>query len=414
MKQGPDGPFNDPRPIRYAAHLDRCIYQYYSALLNAKYNELTADLGIGDSAIAYRTNMKGKSNCDFALRAFSAMREMGDCFVCAGDFKSFFETLDHGYLKGQVRRLFDGGLIPDDYYHVLKGATKYSVWDIKDLLSYHGLPYSKSGIKRLNQRDRVLEPGVFRRLAKSFVTRPWKDNGGAGIPQGLPISGVLANIYMLEFDKAMCDAAESAGGLYMRYSDDFIFIAPSVGSFAEICQTLNQLCDGVPKLELHPDKTQKYILRDGVAYLTDESLTVAEGERSTRIDYLGFAFDGKVVRLRQKTIWRFYRRMYRRISSIYRWKYMPGKKRVDKLYLDFSDWGRVPWGNIKVRHRVGDGGRSGNFLSYAERAQAAFPSDPISEDVAQHKRKIRNRVKRIREKKFGEKGRYARFGKRKK
>ena len=59
------------------------------------------------------------------------MRDLEACFAYAGDFEDFFETLDHAYLKKQVRRLFPGGAIPDDYYHVLKNATRHSVWDIR-------------------------------------------------------------------------------------------------------------------------------------------------------------------------------------------------------------------------------------------------------------------------------------------
>ena len=62
MKLDGDGKFrNHPRPIKYAAHLDRCIYQYDSGLLNERYNDLAARIGIGDCAVAYRTNLKGQS-----------------------------------------------------------------------------------------------------------------------------------------------------------------------------------------------------------------------------------------------------------------------------------------------------------------------------------------------------------------
>ena len=49
------------RPICYASHMDRCIYQYYSKILNEIYNERTLEEGIDDCAIAYRDN-KNKSN----------------------------------------------------------------------------------------------------------------------------------------------------------------------------------------------------------------------------------------------------------------------------------------------------------------------------------------------------------------
>ena len=43
------------RDICYAAHIDRCIYQYYSFLLNALYNERVRKDGTSAAAVAYRT-----------------------------------------------------------------------------------------------------------------------------------------------------------------------------------------------------------------------------------------------------------------------------------------------------------------------------------------------------------------------
>lgn len=63
-------PHRDPRPIRYAAHLDRCIYQYYTALLNDLYNIRAYNAGIDGVSIAYRTNHAGMSNCNYAREAF--------------------------------------------------------------------------------------------------------------------------------------------------------------------------------------------------------------------------------------------------------------------------------------------------------------------------------------------------------
>lgn len=392
MKSDRHGKFcNHPRPVKYAAHLDRCIYQYYSGLLNMRYNDLAAKIGISDCAVAYRTNLKGQSNCDFALRAFTKMRNLGTCFVYAGDFEDFFETLDHAYLKKQVRRLFTGGEIPDDYYHVLKNATRHSVWDIGKLLDYYDLPYTKSGVKRLNKRGRLLSADEFKNMVRDSVERPWKENGEKGVPQGLPISGTLANIYMLEFDEAVKTVADKHNGLYMRYSDDFILVMPNETGFAEGKEEFSRLARTMPSLRIHPRKTHSYRMNADEVSLLD-----FEGESKCAIDYLGFSFDGVSVRLRQRTIGRFYKRMYRRIGRLYKWRYGPGKKRVDSLYLDFSDWGRHPKRNAEVRKRVGNKSGHGNFLSYVDRAQSAFVDDPISVDVKNHKRKIRKRARRVR------------------
>ena len=46
------------RDICYASHIDRCIYQYYSFLLNSLYNKRVEYNGISDVAVAYRICIK--------------------------------------------------------------------------------------------------------------------------------------------------------------------------------------------------------------------------------------------------------------------------------------------------------------------------------------------------------------------
>lgn len=48
-----------------------------------------------------------------------------------------------------------------------------------------------------------------------------------GIPQGSPISGMLANLYMLEVDKNINELVKAYCGFYMRYSDDFMVVLPN-------------------------------------------------------------------------------------------------------------------------------------------------------------------------------------------
>lgn len=381
-----------PRPICYAAHMDRCIYQYYGALLNDRYNECAVARGVDDASIAYRTNHPGMSNCEYAERAFSRIRQHAECFICTGDFQSFFETLDHQCLKRSVRQLFDSDTIPDDYYHVLKAATHYSVCDIKDLLTFHQLPHSKTGIDRLNRKSRVLSPLELRQRARHLFKSPWKENGGQGIPQGLPISGVLANIYMIDFDEAMVDAAKEVGGLYLRYSDDFILVSPSLGGFRTLQQALQKQVLQLPTLALHPKKTKRYYYSGGCVRRLNEDLSFGE-DSGNAIAYLGFTFDGREVRLRQSTIGKFYRKTYGRVKRAFRYE-RPSRKRVNQLYIDSSDWGRYPSRNKLVRKRCEREKARGNFLSYANRAARTFPKDPILRDTRKHKRKIRARSRR--------------------
>ena len=392
-------PITDPRPISYAAHKDRCIYQYYASWLNIIYNEKVRDSGIDQSAIAYRTNKPGTSTCDFAERLFSYVRKSGPCWVLTGDFRHFFDTVDHQYLVEQVRTLFPGGMIPEDMFRVIRSAMRYSYIDIRDLLDYYGLPFSVSGIKRLNNKKCVMGPAHFRRFVKSKIHVPWREKGEIGIPQGLPISGVLANIHLMDFDTCLAAFAEAHGGIYMRYCDDFaIAILEGTASPRFLLDSLLGFVAGIPGLAIHSSKTKmfKYDNR-GLCKVNMQTLEPFPAG-GAQINYLGFSFDGRSVRLRQQTIGRFYRKTYRRVKTTFGRRRQPGKRKVELLYLQSSSRGKNPHGNAKVRAKLGYGNKHGNFHTYVERAQGVFPDDPISRDTKRRKRKIRARSEAVRRK----------------
>ena len=120
------------RNIKYAAHLDSWIFRYYAYLINEQYNKRVLEDGLNSASVAYRSNL-GKNNIHFAYEAFSFIREKQDCFVIIGDFKDFFDGLDHSYLKKQLKALLGVQNLSKDYYNVFKAVTQYSYVDIEKL-----------------------------------------------------------------------------------------------------------------------------------------------------------------------------------------------------------------------------------------------------------------------------------------
>ena len=104
-----------------------------------------------------------------------------------GDFTNFFDNLDHLYLKQQLCQLLGVCQLPDDYYAVYKSVTKYCKWDLNDLLTLNHL----KSHEELNKKDRVLSPYDFRKYKHAFLQ---KNPNAYGIPQGSPISALLANV----------------------------------------------------------------------------------------------------------------------------------------------------------------------------------------------------------------------------
>ena len=198
-----DGKKGEPkkRQIYYAAHIDGWIYRYYAYLINEAYNQRVKKDGIDSVAVAYRTNLR-KSNIDFAKEAFQHIRNTTSCYVMIGDFTDFFDNLDHIYLKKQLCDLLSVEKLPDDLYAVYKNVTRFSYVELQDLLVLNGLEDTPKGRKEFNDRshERALSPEEFRKNKNIVYTSP---HPKYGVPQGSPISAVLANVYMLTADRKL-------------------------------------------------------------------------------------------------------------------------------------------------------------------------------------------------------------------
>lgn len=240
------------RELCYSAHIDRCIYQYYGFILNQLYNERVEKDGFSDSTAAYRDNLK-KSSIHFAKRAYDFIRTQEACYVIVGDFTHFFDSLDHKYLKKQLCGLLNCKELPTDYYAVFKNITKYAKWDLNDLLKLNGLADTPEGIKTLNNQAQVLTLSDFKSHKSQFVV---SNKESFGIPQGSAISAVLSNVYMLEFDKQIRQYVNTYGGMYMRYSDDFIIALPKneASDFSVQLSWIQGMIASIKNLKLQPKK----------------------------------------------------------------------------------------------------------------------------------------------------------------
>lgn len=365
------------RDLCYAAHIDRYIYAYYAYLLNEQYNQRVIADKISDSAVAYRTDLH-KSNVHFSKIAFDYIRSHTPCYIVVGDFTHFFDRLDHKYLKRQLCNLLECDSLPNDYYAVFKNITKYSTWNLESLLSLNNLPNSKPGIKKLNSYEQVLTPQQFKQYKKDNVT---PNTQSYGIPQGSPISAILSNIYMLDFDKKFREYVNTFSGLYMRYSDDFIAVFPHTpnSQFTEQLRWIQNLIKNTNGLELQDEKTQLYYFSN--CQLTNISSEYLEGVEKGKniLNYLGFSFDGQTVTIRDKTLSKYYYRMYRKARFIVKSKhYTKNKKRISNknLYMLYSQKG-AHQGN-------------GNFLTYVQRSEKIFGKhDKISRGTKNHMAKIK-------------------------
>ena len=343
-----------PRDIRYSAHIDRYIYEYYNEKLSEKYNNYAKINGINQAAIAYRTNLH-KSNIHFSRDVFRYLDNQKNAFVIVSDFSKFFDTLDHKYLKERLKELLEVESLSNDYYKVLKSITKFAYVEYNDILDELNLTHKE--LVKL-KKERLFESDEFRKFKKNHIHIN-KEN--YGIVQGSAISSVMSNIYMIKFDKLVNDLITSNNGIYRRYSDDIIVIIPNITNGMKIYYQILKIKDEVPNLEISADKTKCFIKRGNVINQIDVEKKKALKEK-TIINYLGFSYDGKTVKIREKTVSKYYRKMYASIKTINR---IAAEKNENigrkKLYKRYSRLGK----NTKDP-------KKGNFLTYVDRAQKEY------------------------------------------
>ncbi|MGR9453879.1 reverse transcriptase domain-containing protein [Rhizobium leguminosarum] len=242
-KKGKSGKRKD-RPIRFAARLDSCIFSYYRHLLSVPYEARLQAEGLSDSVIAYRRISKlggsgGQSNIDFALSAVEAIQSQGNCCTIALDISSFFETLDHSRLRDVWAELLGVSRLSADHFKVYQTITRYAYVDVMKAytrLGFYGDKTDRNGKVRpgyLKARNEIpiqlCDGRTFQAKIARSATQPSiieVNRLAMGVPQGAPLSDLLANAYLLEFDKYLRDICIKFGGRFFRYSDDILVIAP--------------------------------------------------------------------------------------------------------------------------------------------------------------------------------------------
>ena len=369
-RYGKKGP-KKPRELYYCSHLDRCVYQRYAFLLNCQYNIWACKNNIDDVAIAYRDSL-GKNNIDFAKDAFDAIRSFPQCFILVGDFTNFFDNLEHQYLKKMMCEVLGVERLPQDYFSVFKNITRFSSWDWKDIVKAAGENIAERGVrKKINSKETVLTKEQFQKNKKDIK----KNISGVGVPQGSPISAVLSNIYMIKFDKDIKRYVTSKGGIYMRYSDDFIIVLPYERD-AEIADFTSYIFSYVESMkgliDLQKEKTSCYTYKDEVIY---------EGDQPSSINYLGFLFDGKNIRIRPRAITKYYYRMRRKAHTIGRSNWTSSKGRRISAKELYSIYSR----NDEKQ----------TFIDYARKAKGILKLNDQEANalIKHHKRKIAMAIK---------------------
>lgn len=365
------------RDIKYSGHLDNHIYKYYSEIIQTDfYNKWCIDNRLDDCILAYRNNKSGKSNIDFAAEVISIITKE-DSYILVGDFTKYFDQINHLKLKTYIKQVLGIDRLSSDWFNVFNSVTKYGYFE-KELLDE--IIGTESELKDKGKKSYFNKLSEFRKFKKEFKTDLKSNKNGEGIPQGIAISATFANIYALRFDIELFSIAEKYNGIYRRYSDDFIIVVPknnmkSEEEFLEIERKIRFIAQQ-EKIEIQESKTNIF------EYSHNRINNLAEHGKN-HLDYLGFVFDGKTVKMRGKGPHKFYRKTKKLILKAQmtqkrkKLNKIPYRKSLYNLYTD-----------------LGINENFGNYITYAKKSQKVFDSiSPNTNNLMMNQ--IKNRKKFI-------------------
>ena len=226
--------------------------------------------------------------------------------------------------------------------------------------------------KEVRKLERLTNTLELHELKKHLQVNP----NEYGIPQGSSISSTLANVNLIDYDKCINDFVTSRNGFYRRYCDDSIIIIPTKDKddFLEIYNGLN---NSTPGIEVNKDKMQEFFYNDNTIYDNEHN--------KSKVNYLGFEFDGRICKLRERTVTCFFLKAYRSIkfvSSISK-KYKRNAYRK-QFYSSFTHLGK------KKSKR-----RKGNFLTYVDRCAKIMDDKAIKKQTACHWNRFSRKLKNI-------------------
>lgn len=394
------------RPICFASHIDSLIFGFYSFVLTRKYEAYIEANKFDECVLAYRSNLQGKCNIQFAKEVFEEIQLRGKCTAIALDIKGYFDHIEHVQLKNMWNKVL-GNRMSEDQYKIFRALTEYSYVRHDSLLKKY-----KANLKKLRKNNQTpstlleLIPGAgdfekYDTLRKDRVivknNKPnKKSNRIIGIPQGSAMSALLSNIYLIDFDKILKELSLERGFMYRRYCDDILIVCNSEDAKDIEKLVLREISNPETcQLEIQPKKVETIEFRETfkgkIRGFNRKKLQGAkprsinsENEKKyyKSLQYLGFEYNGQNTFIRASSLSKYFRKMTARAI-----------KTVSMVHSKKSK-GESPW-KKQIFERYTHLGRR-NFIKYAYNAasfeyqnsggiiQKGLNSDSIRKQVSRH------------------------------
>ena len=412
------------REILYATHIDAHIYSYYTQkIITPKYEVyLKKNSLLSNSITAYRQietedKLKYKNNVHFAKDVFDEIKKRENCVALVLDIENFFPTLNHKKLKLAWAKTLGNKTLPKDHYNLFKATTKFSYVKLNDLKTKNNHFDEKVLAKHRKNGKHTFFESIHELLESDIIIHKNQkkndDKELIGIPQGLPISALLANIYMLQFDEAIINELTLKYNVfYRRYSDDIVVLCDE----KQIDFVENFIIDEVAEIDLKisKEKTEKTLFKihnNKLQSFKIEDDSLDKLKENIPLNYLGFEFYGYQTLIKSKNIAQFYREMKQTVKRKHkRVENIKEKLLLDeaplfkrKLYRLYSYKGvktrklpakRTEFIYGKAVTKYYDRKFRGNYLRYAYRASEDLNSPEIKRQLRNHWKILQKTIKK--------------------
>jgi len=408
------------REILYATHIDAHIYSYYTQkIITPKYESyLSKHKELSEAVTAYRQintqdQLKFKNNVHFAKDVFDEVKRRQTCVVLAFDIKNFFPSLNHKKLKLIWSKILGNKSLPKDHYNIFKAVTKFSYVKLDDLKTVNG-HFDEKQLAKLKKKGKHTFFESIKDLIDSDIIiykNQKKKNGKiAGIPQGLPISALLANMYMLPFDEEIINKlVKTEDVFYRRYSDDIIVICNN----EQVDKINDFIINEIQKIDLiiSEEKTEKTLFKIDNNQLQSFEINANSLIKNKPLNYLGFEFYGYRTLLKSKNLASFYRdmkdtinRKHNRVEKIKEKHLLDEapifKRKIYRLYSFRGEKKRllpaknVTYINGKQNIKYYDRKYRGNYIKYAYKASEEMNAPEIKRQLRNHWKILQKALKK--------------------
>lgn len=313
------------RPIMYASHKDAVLLGFYAYLLKCIYDRKAPLLGVDETVIAYRkiprndSSGRNKSNIDFANDVYKSLPVDEDSAILCLDVSDFFGSMVHTNLEKRWCELLAVDQLPVGHKTIFKSITRYRYVFSDEVRTALKLGEVREGKFRYAKHAKLTGPlstskDYNKYVSKSKIIRV--HGSPCGIPQGSPISDILANMYLIDFDRYINDlVSRFPAGVYRRYSDDIIIICPQDKIIELYEYAKERLAE--EGLRINDKKTELFYIDRSVNILSDQTGLLLQGYDKNRkaIQYLGFEFDLADINVRSGTIANHYRKLKRSMKK---------------------------------------------------------------------------------------------------